>query len=344
MRHAEELRRIVREDPILWPALLAAREMDLPDWWIVAGAVYDTVWNVLAGRPAGHGIRDIDLFYFDPDTSWEAEDRVIRAAAGRFAATPPVEIRNQARVHLWYADHFGHAIAPLRDCRDSIAGFAARTHAVGVRLTDGDAMEICAPFGLDDIFALRLVPNLRNPNRAPYTAKAARMKATWPEIEVVPWPVIDRLDEAGADEDWPALLAMIRRAFAFMEGRIDPPSSLHRLDEAGLAAKAAEEICLLARIGGDAVGCVFCKPERDHLYIGKLAVDPQMQRHGIGRWLMQAAEDRARRLGLEAVQLQTRIELVENHAAFGRLGFARIGETAHEGFDRPTSITMRKTL
>ncbi len=152
------------------------------------------------------------------------------------------------------------------------------------------------------------------------------------------------LDKAGASEDWPALLAMIRRAFAFMEGRIDPPSSLHRLNAAALAKKARDEICLLARSDEQVVGCVFCRPQADHLYIGKMAVEPHRQGQGIGRWLMISAEDQARWLGLPAIELETRIELTENHAAFARMGFTPTGQTSHPGYDRPTSITMRKSL
>jgi GNAT superfamily N-acetyltransferase len=144
--------------------------------------------------------------------------------------------------------------------------------------------------------------------------------------------------------DWAALLALLHRAFAFMEGRIDPPSSLHRLDAAGLAAKAAGERCLLAFSGGRLAGCVFCTPRDDCLYVGKLAVEPAYQGHGIGRALMARAEAEARALGLPAIELQTRVELVENHAAFARMGFVRTAETAHEGHERSTSVTMRKTL
>lgn len=149
---------------------------------------------------------------------------------------------------------------------------------------------------------------------------------------------------AGAAEDWAALLALLHRAFACMEGRIDPPSSLHRLDPPGLAAKAAAERCFLAFADGRLAGCVFCEARPDCLYVGKLAVEPAMQGQGIGRALMAEAEAEARRLGLPALELQTRVELVENHAAFARLGFARTGTSAHAGFDRPTSVTMRKPL
>jgi GNAT superfamily N-acetyltransferase len=144
--------------------------------------------------------------------------------------------------------------------------------------------------------------------------------------------------------DWHGLLALLHRAFAFMQGRIDPPSSLDRLDAAGIAAKAAAERCLLAFLDGRLVGCVFCAPRPDCLYVGKLAVDPALQRRGIGRALLARAEAEARALGLPALELQTRIELVENQRAFERLGFARTGETAHPGYERPTSVTMRKLL
>ena len=143
---------------------------------------------------------------------------------------------------------------------------------------------------------------------------------------------------------WDGLLALLHRAFAYMEGRIDPPSSLHRLDAAGLAEKARAELCLLAFRDGRLAGCVFCAPRADCLYVGKLAVEPALHGQGIGRALMARAEAEARALGLPALELQTRVELAEIHAAFAAMGFVRTGETAHPGYGRPTSVTMRKVL
>lgn len=342
MKNADDLRAILRADPVLWPALVAARALDLPDWWIVSGAIYNTVWNSLTGRPAGYGIRDIDLMYFDPDTSWEAENHLIRSAAGRFAATPPIEIRNQARVHLWYERHFGHAIAPLTSCADSILNFASQTHAVGVRLGWDDAIAICAPFGLDAVFAMEVRANTRNPNRATHAAKAERCKALWPELQVLPWPDGPIIARTGAGTDWTEVHSLLHRAFACMEGRIDPPSSLHRMSAGDLATQPGTG--LLAHEDSALIGCVFCQPRGDTLYIGKLAVDPVHQGRGIGRRLIEHAEAEGRAFGHTALVLQTRIELTRNHATFTRLGFEKIGETVHKGYDRPTSITMRKIL
>ncbi|TPW28733.1 nucleotidyltransferase family protein [Pararhizobium mangrovi] len=181
---------ILLGDPLTRTALQAARTLDLPDWLIVSGAIYNTVWNALTGRPSGHGIKDIDLFYFDAaDRSYEAEDAAIRRAADRFAALPvPVEIRNQARVHLWYRDHFGIDCPAYAASADSLSFFAAKTHAVGVRLRADDTLAIVAPFGLDAIFGLRLVPNPALANAETFAEKAQRAKACWPEIVVEPWP------------------------------------------------------------------------------------------------------------------------------------------------------------
>lgn len=170
-------------------ALERLKSMALDDDWIVAGAVYNTVWNRLTGRPPGFGVKDIDLFYFDAgDLSYEAEDRVIQRGSGAFADIPiPVEIRNQARVHLWFGRHFGFEIPPIRDCRDSIGRFASVSYCVGIRLDDDDGIEVFAPHGLDDLFAMQIRPNRFCDNRATHDKKAARAKALWPELTVSEW-------------------------------------------------------------------------------------------------------------------------------------------------------------
>jgi hypothetical protein len=133
------------------------------------------------------GIRDADLFYVDADTSWAAEDTVIRAGAELFAGLPvPVEIRNEARVHLWYAERFGTPAPAFRDCADAIDSFAAVCCAVAVTVEDGRP-RVYAPFGLDDLFALVVRPNPRLAPRQVYDAKVARWSRYWPELTVLPW-------------------------------------------------------------------------------------------------------------------------------------------------------------
>jgi hypothetical protein len=180
---------IVRAEPVLMAVLAGARELELADSWLVSGAIYNSVWNALTGRPSMTGVKDADLFYFDDaDLSYEAEDAVIKRGERAFAGLPvPVEIRNQARVHLWYEQHFGAPYAPLADSREAIRRFASLTHAVGLRLMDGNEIEIYAPYGLDDIFSVRLVPNRMMDNRRTHEEKARRQMLVWPELTVEPW-------------------------------------------------------------------------------------------------------------------------------------------------------------
>jgi hypothetical protein len=179
----DRLRAILSASPTLMQVMGVARDLDLPDWLVFSGAIYQPVWNHLTGRPPDHGIKDYDLGYFDPDTSWDAEDAVIRRVAAAF--DPPlreqVEVRNQARVHLWFEDHFGEPYAPLACTAEALERFAAPACAVGARLEHDGELTVVAPFGLDDTFAMRLRPN---PRREPKgMAKiVASARSRWPEV------------------------------------------------------------------------------------------------------------------------------------------------------------------
>jgi N-acetylglutamate synthase-like GNAT family acetyltransferase len=139
-----------------------------------------------------------------------------------------------------------------------------------------------------------------------------------------------------------AILDLIRRCFASMEGRIDPPSSMHRLTAEGIAQHCRDgEVWI---IGTPPVACVFLTPKADCLYLGKLAVDAAWRGQGLAARLVDQAMASARAHGLKSVELQVRVELVENHRAFAKLGFVKTAETAHPGYDRPTSITMQRAV
>ncbi|UYV39653.1 GNAT family N-acetyltransferase [Rhodobacteraceae bacterium D3-12] len=142
----------------------------------------------------------------------------------------------------------------------------------------------------------------------------------------------------------PDVLALMHRAFAPMDGVIDPPSSLARMTLASLAQPAVESELWVIAPSDQPIACVTLTPKADTLYIGKLATDPARQRSGLARRLIALAEVRARALNLPSLSLQTRVELTANHATFRALGFAQTGATAHPGYDRPTSLTFTKPL
>ena len=145
-------------------------------------------------------------------------------------------------------------------------------------------------------------------------------------------------------EDYAALHALLTDAFAYMEGRIDPPSSLAALTVSGLRGKAAEEDLFLLRHAGAPIGCLFGAIRGEAYYIGKLAVAQSHRNFGLARALIAAAEAQARLKGCRALELQTRVELAENQATFAALGFVQAGATAHPGYARPTSLTFRRDM
>ncbi|MGH9233645.1 MAG: nucleotidyltransferase family protein [Acidimicrobiales bacterium] len=175
--------------------LCRAERLDLPDWYLAAGCLFQTVWNVLDGHDPTRGIDDYDLIYHDDrDLSWNAEDAVIRRCADAFAGLGVVvEVRNQAQVHLWYEDHFGVPYPPLRSSAEAVDRYAAHACRVAVRRTGGrDA--VYAPSGFDDLFGFVVRPNPVVAPRSVYETKAARWAGLWPRLEVLPWP-----DRAAAD-------------------------------------------------------------------------------------------------------------------------------------------------
>ena len=129
-----------------------------------------------------------------------------------------------------------------------------------------------------------------------------------------------------------------------MTGRIDPPSSLEQLDAAALRKKALEETLILAFDDGATVACAYAKHAGPGLYIGKVAVHELWRGRGIARQLIGAAQELGRRRGYRFLELQARIELVENHRTFAALGFEKTAESSHPGYLKTTSITMRKPI
>ena len=144
--------------------------------------------------------------------------------------------------------------------------------------------------------------------------------------------------------DWKSLLELLYGAFAYMETRIDPPSSLHLLNEEAIIEKAAEETLLLAYDDDQLVGCCFLKDMGEKMYLGKLAVRKDGQNSGIGAVLVNHAIGLCREQGKKLIELQSRVELTEVHDFFRRRGFRQTGTTSHKGYDRPTSITMQLEL
>lgn len=182
------LETVLRANPVCAAILDGAATLGLPDWYLGAGAVAQTVWNCAHGRSPGADIADFDLVYFDADDLGEEAEKAAEAAAvslfGRFGVQ--IDVTNEARVHLWYEHKFGVKLEPYASVEAAIATWPTTASSIGVA-SRGGRFSVHAPFGTDDLWALIVRPNKTLVTRSVYEAKAARWSAIWPRLTIVPW-------------------------------------------------------------------------------------------------------------------------------------------------------------
>ncbi|MFV3290222.1 nucleotidyltransferase family protein [Pseudomonas sp. NY11955] len=174
----EQVLATIRENPINRALLAILPTLDIPHCMLTAGALFQTFWNQRAGLPVAWGIKDYDIAYFDADLSWEAEDRVIakvQRACAHLGVN--VEVRNQARVHLWYQAKFGGAYSALRKVTDGIDRYLIRSTCLGVDVHTGT---LYSTHGLEDLQNNLLRMNELNPRPDLFKAKAASYQERWP--------------------------------------------------------------------------------------------------------------------------------------------------------------------
>ncbi|MGI9512301.1 MAG: nucleotidyltransferase family protein [Anderseniella sp.] len=178
----------MQKSSLLSTVLRSWDDLQLQDCWLVAGSVAQTVWNSRFDLPHDFGISDLDLVYFDPDDlSVEAEQAHAKRIRDRFKDLPVwFDVKNEARVHLWYEDKFGYSIDQYQSVEAAISTFPTTATAVGIRLTT-DELEVHSPFGLDDLMEGIIRPNKAQITKDIYDAKVKRWIKAWPKLVTVEW-------------------------------------------------------------------------------------------------------------------------------------------------------------
>lgn len=179
---------LVRDTPWLMEALGAVRELGLGSWCIGAGAVRNLVWDHLHGKPVPSRLADVDVAYFDAADLSQAREAALEAHLAARLPGVPWEVTNQAAVHHWFEACFGYPVPPLHSLEEAIASWPEFATSVGVWLRSDDRLEVIAPHGLDDLFAMVV---RRNPVRASveiYRQRVGekRYAERWPGVQVIP--------------------------------------------------------------------------------------------------------------------------------------------------------------
>lgn len=161
--------------------------LNIPDVWLAAGCLFQTIWNLQSQRPAEENIKDYDLFYFSSDTSYEAENEFILYAKDAFKDLDiNIEIRNQARVSIWYKEKFGGDYPELNQAKEGINHFLIECTCVGLQVSENGGIELYAPYGLEDLYDGKLKPNKNSFSKPEFTPlKVRSYQERWPWLEFV---------------------------------------------------------------------------------------------------------------------------------------------------------------
>jgi ribosomal protein S18 acetylase RimI-like enzyme len=146
------------------------------------------------------------------------------------------------------------------------------------------------------------------------------------------------------EQDAPTIYQITQAAFAEYCGVLVPPSGVHRETLDTVREKMASGRYLLALAGQRAVGVVYYEVRPERVYLGRLAVLPEVRGRGIGRLLVEEVERRARSAGRYKVELGVRAALVALRASYERMGYRVLAERSHSGFDVVTFVQLEKDL
>ena len=180
---AERLVGIAMTNPINAQLISRLPGLGLDQCLLTAGCLFQAVWNAKAQRDPGWGVKDYDVFYFDTDLSWEAENEVIHRARPLFEDLGVnVEFKNQARVHLWYEQRFGGNYPRLDSARDGVDRYLVAGTCIGLDVATG---EVYAPYGLADVDQGVLRINPANPRPELFEQKAKSYQERWPWLRIM---------------------------------------------------------------------------------------------------------------------------------------------------------------
>jgi uncharacterized protein len=184
----EFLTTIIKLNPMLENLFRKASELSMEHYYIGAGCITQSVWNFLFGFPLNHGIHDIDFVYYDSDLSYDKECDVIDKVREKFGDIPfKIDIKNQARVHMWYEQHFGYPIKPYTSLEEAINTWPTTATAIGLRRMFSGKWIVYAPFGLNDLFGLIVRANKAQITKDIFDRKVQRWTENWPRLRVIPW-------------------------------------------------------------------------------------------------------------------------------------------------------------
>ena len=183
--------KIIKQNSDLVTILDYIYELKLPNYYIAAGSVFQTIWNYYDNKPLNFGIKDIDIIYYDPiNLSKESEqklEKTIEDYLKKAGLNYELDIHNEARMHLWKKDNENKNIDQYKNSEDAIDQWIATVHAIGIT-KENNEIKVYAPYGLSDIFSKTIRPiKHKNNSKELYNKKVASWQKRFENLNIVEW-------------------------------------------------------------------------------------------------------------------------------------------------------------
>lgn len=185
----EEFVSILKHNKDLMKILDYIYELNLPNFYIAAGSVFQTIWNYYDNKPLNFGIKDIDIIYYDDnDLSKENVKKLEDKITEHFKELNyKFDVKNEARMHLWYKEKLNKNINQYINSEDAIDHWIATVHSIGIT-KENDNIKVYAPYGLSDIFSRTIRPIKHKANsKKLYDKKVTSWQKRFEKLNIIEW-------------------------------------------------------------------------------------------------------------------------------------------------------------
>jgi uncharacterized protein len=193
MNYTTQLKQMIYASPELIQRLQFLRELHAHAY-LSAGVIRNMVWSNLHDQVYCLDQTEIDVIFYDlKDRSGSEEQRLSQKLKQKFPKND-WDVVNQAYVHLWYKADDGSTIAQYASLFDALSVWVETSTAIAVRLQEHDQLELIAPFGLNDLFELKLRWNARLVSHATFLQRieSKRFLQRWNKLVIVDQPFRDQ--------------------------------------------------------------------------------------------------------------------------------------------------------
>lgn len=166
--------------------------LNLPNFYIAAGSIFQTIWNYYDGRELNYGIKDLDIIYFNNNNLSVEKDleyyNIISNYVDSKGFKYKIDVSNEARMHLWKMEHnHGIKVKPYKSSEDAMSKWIATVHAIGITKRN-NRIEVYAPYGLSDIFSKTIRPIKHTSNSKDlYEKKVLEWSKRFNNLTIIEW-------------------------------------------------------------------------------------------------------------------------------------------------------------